>query len=54
MDECPVEAIYPDMDVPDEMQEWVTLNEEAENHPQLVGQIDALKGSQCVDPNADL
>jgi hypothetical protein len=53
MDECPVEAIFPDMDVPDELQDWVSLNEEAENHPQLVGQIDALKGAKCVDPNAD-
>ena len=53
MDECPVEAIYPDMDVPDVLQEWVSLNEEAENHPQLVGQIEALKGPKCVDPNAD-
>ena len=26
MDECPVEAIYPDMDVPDEMQDWIELN----------------------------
>ena len=27
MDECPVEAIYPDMDVPDELQDWIELNE---------------------------
>ena len=36
MDECPVEAIYPDMDVPDELQEWIELNEKAEDFPQLV------------------
>ena len=53
MDECPVEAIFPDMDVPDEYQEWVELNEQAEEHPQIVGQIDPLKGPKCVDPNAD-
>ena len=53
MDECPVEAIFTDMDVPDELQEWISLNEDAENHPQIVGQKEALKGPKCVDPNAD-
>ena len=53
MDECPVEAIYPDMDVPDELQEWIELNEKAEDYPQLVGQLDPLKGPKCVDSNAD-
>ena len=53
MDECPVEAIYPDMDVPEELQEWIELNEKAEEYPQLVGQKDALKGPKCVDPDAD-
>ena len=53
MDECPVEAIYPDMDVPDELQEWIELNEKAEEHPQIVGQMDPLKGPKCVDSNAD-
>ena len=33
MDECPVEAIYPDMDVPEELQEWIELNEKAEDYP---------------------
>ena len=54
MDECPVEAIYPDMDVPEDLQEWIELNEEADEFPLLVGQIDALKGPKCTDPNADL
>ena len=27
--------------------------QEAENHPQIVGQIEALKGPNCVDANAD-
>jgi len=53
MDECPVEAIFPDMDVPDELQEWIDLNEKAEEHPQLVGQLDPLKAANCVDSNAD-
>jgi hypothetical protein len=41
------------MDVPEELQEWIELNESAEDHPQLVGQLDALKGPKCVDPTAD-
>jgi ferredoxin len=53
MDECPVVAIYPDMDVPEELQEWIELNEKAEDYPQLVGQKDALKGPKCADPDAD-
>ena len=52
--ECPVEAIYPDMDVPEELQEWIEMNEKAEDYPQLVGQLDALKGPKCFDLNADL
>ena len=44
MDECPVEAIYPDMDVPDELQEWIELNEKAEEFPQIVSQKEAPKG----------
>ena len=53
MDECPVEAIFHDMDVPEELQEWIELNEKAEEYPQLVGQKDALKGPKCSDPDAD-
>ena len=37
------------MDVPDELQEWISLNEEAEIHPNFVGQIDAFKDPNCVD-----
>ena len=48
-----LKLFHPDMDVPDELQEWISLNEEAENHPNIVAQIDALKDSSCVDPNAD-
>jgi ferredoxin len=53
MDECPVEAIYPDMDVPEELQEWIELNEQADQHPQILGQKDPLKGPKCSNPNAD-
>tara|TARA_B100001123_G_C14876697_1_gene854251 strand:+ start:142 stop:441 length:300 start_codon:yes stop_codon:yes gene_type:complete len=52
VDECPVEAIYADMDVPDELQEWIDLNATAENFPEIVGAKDALKGPKCVDPDA--
>ena len=50
MDECPVEAICPDMDVPDELQEWIELNEKAEDYPQLVGQLDLLKVPSALIP----
>ena len=53
MNERSVETIYPDMDVPDELQEWISLNEEAVIHPNFVGQIDAFKDPNCVDPTAD-
>jgi ferredoxin len=53
VDECPVEAIYPDIDVPEELQEWIELNEQADQHPQIIGQKDPLKGSKCTDPDAD-
>jgi len=33
MDECPVEAIYPDMDVPDELQEWIELTRRPNGPP---------------------
>jgi hypothetical protein len=53
MDECPVEAIYPDMDVPEELHNWIELNERAEDFPQIVGQIEPLKGPKCSNPDAD-
>lgn len=45
MDECPVEAIYPNMDVSDELQDLIEINEKAEDYTQLVKQNEALKGS---------
>lgn len=50
--ECPVEAIYRDADVPDEYEEWIAKNEEAEKHPQIFASKDPLLGPKCVDPNA--
>lgn len=44
---------FPDMDVPEELQDWIELNEKAEEFPQIVGQMDALKGPKCIDPDAD-
>lgn len=45
MDQCPVEAIYPNMDVSDELQDLIEINEKAEDYTQLVKQNEALKGS---------
>ena len=52
VDECPVDAIYADMDVPDELEEWTGLNATAEEYPVLVGSKEALKGPKCSDPDA--
>ena len=50
MDECPVEAIYPDMDVPDELQEWIELNENEDFRVQLVSQKKHLKDRSALIP----
>ena len=50
--ECPVEAIYPEDNVPDDQQEWIDLNKDAENHPTLAASKDPLKGPKCGNPNA--
>ena len=51
--ECPVEAIFQDSDVPDEYEEWIDLNaDEAENFPIINEERTALKGPNCVDPDA--
>jgi hypothetical protein len=47
-----VEAIYSEDNVPDDQQEWIDLNKEAENHPTLAGSKEPLKGPKCVNPNA--
>jgi len=50
--ECPVEAIYAEENVPEELTEWIEINQDAENHPIILAQKDPKKGPKCVDPNA--
>ena len=50
--ECPVEAIYSEDNVPDDQQEWIDLNKDAEHHPTLAASKDPLKGPKCGNPNA--
>ena len=50
--ECPVDAIFAEDNVPEDQQEWIELNKEAENHPVIPNAKDPLKGPKCVDPNA--
>ncbi len=51
--ECPVNAIYPEREVPDNLQEWIKLNaDEAGKFPVITGTHEPLKGPKCVDPNA--
>jgi ferredoxin len=50
--ECPVDAIYEESNVPEDQQEWVEKNQDAENHPVIPAAKDPLKGPKCVDPNA--
>ena len=51
--ECPIDAIFPDYDVPEEWSRFIELNaDEAEKFPVIVEAKDALKGPKCVDPNA--
>jgi ferredoxin len=45
--ECPVEAIYSDTTVPEDLQEWTALNEEAAQYPVISGKIPALLGPTC-------
>ena len=45
--ECPVEAIYADITVPEHLQAWTALNEEAAQYPVLSGKIPALVGPTC-------
>ncbi|MGH8018129.1 MAG: 4Fe-4S dicluster domain-containing protein [Opitutaceae bacterium] len=51
--ECPVDAIFPDYEVPEQWQASIELNRtEAEKYPQIVEAKDALKGPGCINPNA--
>ena len=46
--ECPVEAIFSDATVPEQLQEWIALNiEEAPKYPVISAKIPALHGPNC-------
>jgi ferredoxin len=48
--ECPVEAIFADVSLPEEMQEWLELNAEAEKYPVISAKKPALMGPKCSGP----
>ena len=45
--ECPVEAIFSDMSVPEEYLSWLEINKEAENYPIISTKQKALFGEGC-------
>jgi len=51
--ECPVDAIFPDYDVPEQWAAAVEWNKEgAESTPIISDAKDPLKAPKCVNPNA--
>jgi ferredoxin len=51
--ECPVDAIFPDYDVPEQWKAAIEIGkEEAPKHPVITEAKTALKGEKCVNPNA--
>ncbi|MGF1448657.1 MAG: 4Fe-4S dicluster domain-containing protein [Opitutales bacterium] len=53
VEECPVDAIFAEDDVPDAQQSWIELNaKEAEKFPVLDGTKEPLRGPKCADPDA--
>jgi ferredoxin len=48
--ECPVEAIYADMALPEEYSEWLAINADAESHPIISTKIPSLNGPGCTGP----
>lgn len=49
--ECPVEAIFADVNVPEDQQEWIAINaSEAANYPLISQKIPALRGAKCSGP----
>ncbi len=52
VDECPVTAIFAEDELPDEYEEWIEFNAEAENYPVIAVSQDPLLGAKCVDPDA--
>jgi len=50
MIECPVEAIYPDFDIPSALEEWVEVNREnSAKYPMINTVKEPLKGKNCRD-----
>jgi ferredoxin len=45
--ECPVEAIFSDMSIPEEYLSWLEINKEAENYPIISTKQPALFASGC-------
>lgn len=53
MYECPIDAIYPDYDVPEKYSEWKEINRtEAPKFPLITQRKEAKKGPKCSNPNA--
>jgi len=51
--ECPVEAIFPEDEVPEKWHDYIEMNRhECENFPTLAEKKPALKGPNCVNPSA--
>ena len=48
--ECPVEAIFSDMSIPEEHLEWLEKNKEAENYPMISMNEPAFHGPKCTGP----
>ena len=48
--ECPIEAIYPDFDVPDKWKEWIEINRiNSEKYPVINSLKEPLKNQDCID-----
>lgn len=45
--ECPVEAIFSDMSIPEEYMNWLEINKDAENYPIISTKQPALYGPGC-------
>ena len=45
--ECPVEAIFSDMSIPEEYLPWLEINKDAENYPIISTKQPALFASGC-------
>lgn len=48
--ECPVEAIFSDMSIPEEYMDWLEKNAEAEQYPIISTKQPALMGEGCSGP----